>query len=520
MVNNSTQFGANELDAIHQILKRLDENITHLQHFEGGRDSIDTQREQAMVGELEKLNQIFEKSPQLIGQCIKTAIIPIMEMLTISSEDVKCTALKTMNIIISDPKEGQQHLQTLCLVQLIPAIGNMVRARSIKIKNAAAPFLTKFCEDSANSGSKKNKNFVRQMFIACGGIGILVDCLRNKYCNDNKKIIFVAVDCIHSIFESKMHNRRDLGRLFKKAKLLKRLLKRLHDSFGDVDDIKTAIAYGEKMAEIFFRIAELTDRVVKTNISGTSTSAINHTGMMAGGLFSKFMNIPNILPNVNMGINGINGLPTISHLGNNIGSTQILNQPSFQNNRSSEKLNGISGGDGPNHKHKDSSILAQLLGLLPALEDDANHGGKRKSILLQILKSFNELSKDSNCIGPLIEAKTMSTVVPFLKSPDQNIQHCVVMILWNMTRVNNQHSTQARREAAENGAIPLLKQLILNKQHKSMYFLVQTICKFPNDASKETLFEMKKHNMCQFYIDMTKSGHGLSLDALSALANG
>jgi len=144
--------------------------------------------------------------------------------------------------------------------------------------------------------------------------------------------------------------------------------------------------------------------------------------------------------------------------------------------------------------------------------------GKRREILVKLLKSFDELSKDSDCIGSLIEAKTMSTVIPFLKSPDEDIQTHVVMILWNMTRINNQLSIRARREAAENGAIPVLKRLILEPGHKSMYFLWETICKFPNDADKETLFEMKKHNMCQFYIDMTKSGHSLSLDALSALA--
>merc|ERR1711953_780805 len=103
----------NQLDAIREILKKLDENITHLQYDEynledvNDASAIDPTREAAMVNELEKLNNIFTESPQLIGQCIKTAIIPIMEMLSIPSEDVKCTALQTMNIIISDPKEGQ-----------------------------------------------------------------------------------------------------------------------------------------------------------------------------------------------------------------------------------------------------------------------------------------------------------------------------------------------------------------------------------------------------------------------------
>merc|ERR1712176_1573159 len=55
---------------------------------------------------------------------------------------------------------------------------------------------------------------------------------------------------------------------------------------------------------------------------------------------------------------------------------------------------------------------------------------------------------------------------------------------------------------------------------KSVY-LVDTICKFPNNADDATLFEMKKHDMAQFYIDMTKNDaqfHGFSLDALTALA--
>ena len=207
--------GGKDKDNVHQILKRLDEQITFLQHIEThGLEAVPKEREDIMVTELNNLNDIFQKSPQLIGQCIKTAIIPIMEMLSIESEDVKCTALKTIGIIVADEKQGQQHLQTLCLVQFIPAIKKMVRVQSAKIKEAATPFLRKFCEDSDTAevvgrGRKPKKaqpqtNFVRQMFIASGGIGILVECLRNKYNKVNEKIIYAAVDCIHAIFESKV----------------------------------------------------------------------------------------------------------------------------------------------------------------------------------------------------------------------------------------------------------------------------------------------------------------------------
>ena len=47
----------------------------------------------------------------------------------------------------------------------------------------------------------------------------------------------------------------------------------------------------------------------------------------------------------------------------------------------------------------ESSILAKLLGLLPALEDDGNRGGKPKEILLRLLQSFDAMSKDSDCFG-------------------------------------------------------------------------------------------------------------------------
>lgn len=184
---------------VNEILKRLDEQITFLQHSAANElEHVPSERGKILVTELNNLNEIFQKSPQIITQCIQTAIIPIMAMLSIESDDVRYAALKVMGTIIADEKEGQQHLQTLCLVQLIPAIGKLVRVQSVKIKAAVTPFLRKFCEDIGTT------SFVLPMFIASGGIGILVECLWNEYNDDNKKIIFTAVDCIHAIVESEV----------------------------------------------------------------------------------------------------------------------------------------------------------------------------------------------------------------------------------------------------------------------------------------------------------------------------
>jgi len=109
-------------------------------------------------------------------------------------------------------------------------------------------------------------------------------------------------------------------------------------------------------------------------------------------------------------------------------------------------------------------------------------------------------------VSQLIQNSTMASVIPFLNIDDETIQTPVIIILWNMTRVSNKNSAKSCAEAAEHGAIPILNKLIEQQTHKAMYFLVPTICKFTSHAKDETLFELKKHNMAQFYLDMTKNG--------------
>ena len=256
-----------------------------------------------------------------------------------------------------------------------------------------------------------------------------------------------------------VHTRRDLARLFTDAGGLTALLRVLYHSVRDngAHSGIDVIEYGTKMASILLCIASQKDRVVNTMISGASEqSKIAFKKASAMGLLKA----------------------TTSK----------------------------------------SSVLDQLLNLLFALERDAKPKGKRRDILLMILKSLGELSKDSNCIGPLIEAQTMSKVIPFLQCKDQDIQYIVVLFLWNITRVNNKDSIQARQEAAECEAIPALKRLF-KKQWKSneSMFLVETICRFPDGADAATLFKMWKHNMADFYIDMMNTD-GFGVNALTALS--
>ena len=202
----------------------------------------------------------------------------------------------------------------MCLVQLIPAIGKMVRSESEDVKRKVAPFLRRFCfaKRKGAIAEKKGRNVrnalsdkdfnksVRQMFIACGGIDHLVHALRNKYTQANKSIIFTAVDCLHEIFlsESRLHNKTDLARLYIKAKVLRPLCDRLKDIINDIDDANTAVSYGEKMGEILYRMAQLNSPVIKTAISGTVQNN-NNNNINIGGNSNNMAGITPGGPNDN-----------------------------------------------------------------------------------------------------------------------------------------------------------------------------------------------------------------------------
>ena len=160
-----------------------------------------------------------------------------------------------------------------------------------------------------------------------------------------------------------------------------------------------------------------------------------------------------------------------------------------------------------------------LLSTLPALEKDLKSHGARRSILLKILKGIVELSRNADGIETLMANKTVASVCPFLYTNDVDIQTCVIMVLFYMTLVPQRSGLSACEEAAMNGAIPRLKEFI-KFGHKAMYFLVVTICKFTKNASEKTMYELKKHDMTQFYLNMTKRKKSVltQMSAITALS--
>ncbi|ETO06226.1 hypothetical protein RFI_31173, partial [Reticulomyxa filosa] len=337
--NDEYQDGKN----IHDSLKKLDELIT---------ESSGAHMENINVAEVQEafkdIEESFKARPDLVcffylfcflNDIIKIAVIPIMELLQSRNVEVVKCVTRTITLLINDAKNGKKFLDSSCLVQFVPSLGEILNSDNSDIANAASPFLTRLCD-------KRNMSaFSRKMFIASGGLNILASALKKKYSRGNKPLIFCALDCISMIF------------------------------------------FKEKMAQIFFKVAEIIDRVVKRTIS-------------------KEM------------------------------------------------------------KH----------GVLPSY--------------LLIASEFYiiivELSRNAEGIQQLMNHHVIASVCPFLNSEDTDIQICIVMVLFYMTLMHQQQSA------------------FIRENRKAMYLLVLAICRFIKNAIDFTIFELKKHSISKFYLDMTK----------------
>jgi hypothetical protein len=82
--------------------------------------------------------------------------------------------------------------QSMSLVGLIPAIIKFGGPQfPFEIRYEAANFVRQFCY---------NSDFTRKMFVACGGLPILIGFLQEDY-NASKRLVKNAIDCIRHVFD-------------------------------------------------------------------------------------------------------------------------------------------------------------------------------------------------------------------------------------------------------------------------------------------------------------------------------
>ncbi|PIN06315.1 MEKK [Handroanthus impetiginosus] len=174
--------------------------------------------EDVIVSACQKLTAFFHQRPeQKIVFVTQHGLLPLTELLEVPSTRVICSVLQVLNQIIKNNTEFQENA---CLVGLIPVVMSLaVRERPWEVRLESACFLQQLCQSSS---------LTLQMFIACGGIPILVGFLEADYAK-YREMVHMAIDSMWQVFKlQKSTSRNDFCRIAAKNDILLRLVNTLY----------------------------------------------------------------------------------------------------------------------------------------------------------------------------------------------------------------------------------------------------------------------------------------------------
>ncbi|CAH0474980.1 unnamed protein product [Peronospora belbahrii] len=197
--------------------------------------------DQIILDACNNLEEVFNQNATLRQDLMsQPGVVPnIMEALEIKKMDVLHAVLRVINIIVEDNKKFQENLALVGVVPVIikltkqhnphslPGEGSkrfcMHRVEDTKffkpVRMEAAKFLRQCC---------KTSSLTLQMFIACGGLPVLVDFLtlekESSSLEHDVDLLRIALDGIFSVFSIQTIPKNDICRLFVKAGLLKKFV--------------------------------------------------------------------------------------------------------------------------------------------------------------------------------------------------------------------------------------------------------------------------------------------------------
>ncbi|KAG3036506.1 hypothetical protein JG687_00001004 [Phytophthora cactorum] len=197
--------------------------------------------DQVILDACNNLEELFDQNVTLRRDLMSQGgVVPnIMEALEMKKMDVLHAVLRVINIIVEGNKKFQENL---ALVGLVPVIIKLTKQHnpyyfpgesgrgfrmgspednefSIAVRMEAAKFVRQCC---------KTSSLTLQMFIACGGLPVLVDFLTLDDKPSNREhdvdLLRIALDGIFSVFSIQTIPKNDICRLFVKAGLLKKFV--------------------------------------------------------------------------------------------------------------------------------------------------------------------------------------------------------------------------------------------------------------------------------------------------------
>ena len=243
------------------------------------------QSELTICEQCERLMSLYAKQKDKVTALMnKHAVIPIMELLTVTNANIIYALLKLINMVITST---QSFLQSLCLVGLIPAIirfahpntaASLLSSSSSSstislplLRLEAANFIRLFCYTS---------DYTRKMFIACDGLSVLISFLSLPPATTypptldqlTLQLVYNAIDCIRHIFDISTNPKNDFCRLFVKFHMLKPLIhvyQLLTTMTGQESREKERAEYQVKIAQILLLFSQ-GDTVVKQQFAQPS----------------------------------------------------------------------------------------------------------------------------------------------------------------------------------------------------------------------------------------------------------
>lgn len=228
-----------------------------------------TKKDTEILSACNQLKEVFKSNPKAKSYLSQNGVLPIMEMLDISSgPNVTASILSVINEIISNNPVFQE---TLCLIGVLPSItkfSSLSNPKEVRIETAK--FIKEICHTTS---------LTLQMFVACRGLPVLVEFLEHSESQfqDNRDIIFIGIDGILQVFKIPLSSVRtpknDFCRIFTKSKIMNYLSKVLNNFCKKLDDPKLNDEYMFKITTIIQLFSE-GDTIVKQHIAEESVLKI------------------------------------------------------------------------------------------------------------------------------------------------------------------------------------------------------------------------------------------------------
>ncbi|RID80605.1 hypothetical protein BRARA_A03256 [Brassica rapa] len=468
--------------------------------------------EDAIVSSCEKLVVMFRQRPEQKTVFVtQHGFLPLMDLLDAPKSPVIYAVLQLINEIVKDNTEFKENA---CLVGLIPVVMNFAGSgperddHSQEIRMEAAYFLLQLCQSSSTL----------QMFIACGGIPVLVGFIEADYAK-HRKMVHLAIDGMWQVFKLKKSTPiNDFCRIAAKSGVLPRLINtfvslneatRLAYTSGgllSVDGQAPQAHSGQlDQPESSLIVIDQPDVLTTSHGCGEEPSHASTSNSQRTDIHQPDGDRPRLISVASHATEkvrpgSITSSCSLAHMVSGDVASEYLEKVA-------DLLLVFARADTTVKSHMCSQSLLNLLFKM--------FNRVETPILLKILECINHLSTDPNCLETLQRANAIKHLIPNLDLKEGNlvyqIHHEVLSALFNLCKINKRRQEQA----ADHGIIPHLMHFIMSASSLKQYAL-PLLCDMAH-ASHNSREQLRAHGGLDVYMSLLddESWSVIALDSLA-----